>query len=74
MIIVNFLTLGIISVYFYLIQRYIWILVNIKSELDAEWSKAEIFFKEMSIKYQILKKKKSLCVQNLQNSGIFMKK
>ena len=49
MIIVNFLNLGIISVYFYLIQRYIWILVNIKSELYAEWSKAEIFFKEMSI-------------------------
>ena len=36
MIIVNFLNLGIISVYFYLIQSYIWILVNIKSELYAE--------------------------------------
>ena len=48
MIIVNFLNLSIISVYFYLIQRYIWIIVNIKSELCAEWSKAEIFFKEMS--------------------------
>ena len=49
MIIVNFLNLGIISVYFYLIQRYISILVNIKSELYAEWSMAENFFKEMSI-------------------------
>ena len=49
MMIVNFLNLGIISVYFYLIQSYIWILVNIKSELCAKWSKAEIFFKEMSI-------------------------
>ena len=49
MIIVNFLNLGIISVSFSLIQRYIWILVNIKSELYAEWSKAENFFKEMSI-------------------------
>ena len=35
-IIVNFLNLGIIFVYFYLIQRYIWILVNIKSELYAK--------------------------------------
>ena len=49
MIIVNFLNLGIISVYFYLIQRYIWKLVNIKSELYAKWSKAENVFKEMSI-------------------------
>ena len=49
MIIVNFLNLGIISVYYYLIQRYIWILVNIQSELYAEWSKAEHFFKGVSI-------------------------